>query len=304
MEEKILVSTIIPTYKRADTLPRAINSVLSQTHKNIEVIIVDDNNPSTNDRIKVEQLMIKYEHDNRVIYVKHEKNMNGSVARNTGILVAKGKYICFLDDDNYFYENKIKKQVQYLENNPNYSAVYCGLDYKKMNIIPTKKGNLMYEQFKGTNIIDTNMIMMCKDVAVSIGGWDERLKRNQDTAFMVRYFEKGYEIGVISEALAYIDLSDRINVASPENNERNFDHFFKYYQSQLKELELEKKGAIKDIYSFRYRGVFYSYIKHKKFGLALKLYLKMMKKSPFLFNIYLLQGFYKKTRGKDLFEIQ
>ena len=65
------VSVVIPTFKRVDTLDRAVESVLKQTYSNIEIIVVDDNNPDTEGRIAAETLMKKYEHAPLVHYVKH-----------------------------------------------------------------------------------------------------------------------------------------------------------------------------------------------------------------------------------------
>ena len=106
MEEK--VSVIIPTYNRAESLKRAIDSVLNQTYKNVEIIVVDDNNPNTTYREENEKSIKKYYGENeKVKYIKHPENKNGAAARNTGIRNATGKYITFLDDDDYFMNNRI-----------------------------------------------------------------------------------------------------------------------------------------------------------------------------------------------------
>ena len=84
MKEK-MVSVIIPTYKRADYLTRAIDSVLNQTYNNIEIIVVDDNNSNSTDRKNTESIMQKYNENSKIKYIKHSKNMNGSAARNTGV---------------------------------------------------------------------------------------------------------------------------------------------------------------------------------------------------------------------------
>lgn len=304
MKENPLVSTIIPTYKRADMLPRAIESVLNQTYNNIEIIIVDDNIPDTNERQNVEEMIEEYKEYQNIIYIQHDKNKNGSAARNTGIKYANGKYICFLDDDNYFYPEKIQKQVRYLMDHPEYKAAYCGLRYHDKEIKPYRVGDLTYEQFLGNHIIDTNMIIIEKTVAIQIGGWDERLKRNQDVAFILRYFKMGYKIGLVKEVLAFIDLADRSNVAEPRKNEKNFDDFFKYYSEQLSECEQKFKSAKKKIYSFRYRGVFLNYLKNKDIIGAVRLYFKMMAKAPLFFNWYLLIGFFKKIQHKSLNRIE
>ena len=157
-----MVSVIIPTYKRSDMLPRAIASVLNQSYANIEAVVVDDNNPDTEYRKHTEILMMQYEFDKRVKYVKHSKNFNGSVARNTGIKNSDGEIVAFLDDDDTFYPEKIEKQVEYLLQHPKYRAVYCGWDRAGDIVIPNDEGNLSYNILSGDHIIYTNAIMMWK----------------------------------------------------------------------------------------------------------------------------------------------
>ena len=110
-----LVSVVIPTYKRPTDLKRAVDSVLNQDYKNIEIIVVDDNNAGTSERAETETLMEQYAENTKVKYLKHDKNRNGSAARNTGWKSAKGKYITYLDDDDEISKSKIKKQVECLE---------------------------------------------------------------------------------------------------------------------------------------------------------------------------------------------
>ncbi|WP_170875329.1 glycosyltransferase family 2 protein [Virgibacillus pantothenticus] len=300
MNNKPLVSTIIPTYKRADMLSRAIDSVLNQSYTNVEVIVVDDNDPASEHRNKTEQIMRKYQDNKKVKYIKHSKNYNGSVARNTGITNAEGFYVCFLDDDNYFYPAKLEKQVNYLTINKKYKAVYCGLKYKDKDVLYDKEGDLSYEQLMGTHIIDTNMIMIERLIAIKMGGWDERLKRNQDVSFMLRYFRLGYKIGVIKEILCFIDLSDRSNMGSPTQNERYIKQFLDLYKEDIAVCEQRIKNAKKNIYSFRFRGVLLFYIKNKDFKNAFKLYLDMFRFSPLVFNKYLFTGLLNKIKGKPL----
>lgn len=109
-----LVSVIIPTYNRPTYLRRCLESVLNQTYKNIEIFVVDDNNPETEARIETEKIMNEYVNGKNVTYLKHNFNKNGSAARNTGWKHSSGKYITFLDDDDEIDESKIQKQVECL----------------------------------------------------------------------------------------------------------------------------------------------------------------------------------------------
>ncbi len=92
-----LFSVIIPTYNRAHLLPRAIKSVLNQNCPEWELIVVDDGSEDN-----TRELVARYE-DKRVKYV-YQEHQERSTARNTGIEAAKGQYICFLDDDDYFLD--------------------------------------------------------------------------------------------------------------------------------------------------------------------------------------------------------
>lgn len=275
-----LVSIIIPTYKRAPMLKRAINSVLKQSYSNVEIIVVDDNNPDTAFRAETESIMTAFESNPKLKYIKHRENSNGSAARNTGIENSKGNYVGFLDDDNYFFKDKLFKQVTYLQMNPQYKAVYCGFEQKNKTKIPNQTGNLIYEQLSGENIIDTNTILMEKKIIENFDGWDVRLKRNQDVAFMIRYFETTNEIGVISEALVYYDLADRSNEANPKENEKNTELFLKYYNSSLEKLKETNPGVEKKVYAFRYRAIFFNYIKNIKILDAARVFFKMMNFAP------------------------
>ena len=106
------VSVVIPTYNRADVLPRAIDSALGQSVADIEVVVVDDG--STDD---TEALVADYE-DDRLRYVAHETNRGANVARNTGIEAADGEYIAFLDSDDEWKPTKLERQLERLEGEP------------------------------------------------------------------------------------------------------------------------------------------------------------------------------------------
>lgn len=107
-----LVSVIIPTYNSSETISECINSVLIQTYTNIEIVVIDDGSVDTTVDILSDFLV---NNENRIILLS-QKNSGPSVARNNGILHAKGDYIAFLDSDDAWYPEKIEKQVKlYLE---------------------------------------------------------------------------------------------------------------------------------------------------------------------------------------------
>lgn len=117
MESKELVSCIITTYNRPDLVTNAIESVLNQSYKNIELFIIDDHSS-----LPYEASIEKYIHLANVSYIKNGQNLKPSGSRNIGIELASGKYIAFLDDDDSWLPHKIERQVEILENNPQYLA--------------------------------------------------------------------------------------------------------------------------------------------------------------------------------------
>lgn len=104
-----LVSVIIPTYNRALMLKRAIESLIKQQYKNIEIIVVDDGSED-----ETEDIIVALD-DPRIQYIKSEGNNGVSFARNIGLRKASGEYIAFLDSDDVFFLNKIREQVDLLE---------------------------------------------------------------------------------------------------------------------------------------------------------------------------------------------
>lgn len=197
------VSVIIPTYNRASTLLRAVESVLQQTYSNIEVIVVDDGSTDNTSEI------ILSIQDDRVRYIKMEQNQGVSAARNLGVEYAEGKIIAFQDSDDVWKSDKLEKQMNYLAMNPNFSLVYCAF-YKHLKhhiyIVPNDlriEGDLEGDIFPWLlmrNSIGTPVILMYKECFVDIGGFDTALSSLEDWDLMIRFAEK-YMIGFVNEPL-------------------------------------------------------------------------------------------------------
>ena len=105
-----LVSAVIITYKRKpEIVKRALESVLSQTYRPLEIIVVDDSPCDYELRSQVRETVESFNEE--ICYIQHEKNCGACVARNTGLKRAHGKYIAFLDDDDEWVSDKIEKQI-------------------------------------------------------------------------------------------------------------------------------------------------------------------------------------------------
>jgi glycosyltransferase involved in cell wall biosynthesis len=125
-EQKPLVSIIMPTYNRADSIGSAIDSILRQRYKNWELLVID-NGPGDDIKNVVENYVKK---ESRVKYFKVAKSPNTGISDylNYGISISKGEYIARLDDDDeWCNDNKLVKQVEFLNNNNEYNIVGGGV---------------------------------------------------------------------------------------------------------------------------------------------------------------------------------
>lgn len=107
-----LVSVIMPSYNTASFIAESIQSVLAQSYKDWELIIVDDCSPDNTDEV-----VKPYLSDERIKYIKNEKNSGAAVSRNRALREAKGKWIAFLDSDDLWMPDKLKKQICFMEKN-------------------------------------------------------------------------------------------------------------------------------------------------------------------------------------------
>lgn len=124
-----LVSVIIPTYNRASFLEKSVQSVVSQTIKDIEIIVI--NNYSTDNTLDI----IRSFNDNRIKIINFKNGGVIAKSRNQGMMHATGKYIAFLDDDDLWCTDKLELQIKYLESHPEFGLVYSNA------VIIDEKGN-------------------------------------------------------------------------------------------------------------------------------------------------------------------
>lgn len=207
-----LVSIIITTYKGSNKLIRAIDSALNQSYRNVEVLVVDDNDPNSPGRAFTEELIEKYSVCENVHYVKHLHNLNGAVARNTGICNAKGGFIAFLDDDDYFLENRVEVCLKALEANTDCVAVYtdsmlmCKGEIVSRNVAkdrPVGKDVLLNQNLLGTG----SNLFLTRACCETVGGFDVRFLRYQDVEFIMRVLKIG-RMCAVNEVTVVKDIED------------------------------------------------------------------------------------------------
>ena len=216
-----LVSVIIPTYKRAEALGRAIRSVLYQTYDNIEILVVDDNEPNDENSKNVEKIINEI-NSKKVKLVRQKKHINGAAARNAGINAAKGEYITFLDDDDLYLPTKIEEQLNYLKK---LDSKIGGVSAKKI-FIEDGKINHVSEKWKFDSKqnykvlskqlnIQTCTLLLRRKCLDETGYFDENLKRHQEVQ-LNSFFTQKYGIKLLDKFLVIIDSTDVSNRPSYE----------------------------------------------------------------------------------------
>ena len=284
--DQLLVSCIITTYNRANLLSRAINSVLNQTYKLLECIVVDDASTDfTSEVVKA------YSNDPRLLYVRHKKNKHLSATRNTGIRSSQGGLIAFLDDDDEWLPDKIEKQVNcFVSASPNVGLVYCWFDvYRNTKVIGTRRpklrgyifDNLLVSQPLGNG----STLLVRREVIEHVGCFDESLKRGIDGDF-IRRVGQYYEIEVVQEVLVHYFVDHDGNPRITGTDRKSLLDGVKSHEIKLQKFSVElnskpylKSALLSEISLFYAKlGMINDCIEN--FGLAMKIH-------PFYRKVYM-----------------
>ena len=201
-----LISVIIPTYNSEKFISRTIKSVLKQTHKDWELIIVDDlSKDNTREILKVWQSK-----DDRIHLLLLDENSGGPAhPKNVGIENASGEYIAFLDHDDEWLPEKLERQINFFEdkNHKNYGLVTCDsaiivAGQKSEYVTPIyDESDQLINLLKGDFVHSCSSILIRRNVLDLIAGFDEKLKWSDDWDLYIRILASGHSIGVVSEKL-------------------------------------------------------------------------------------------------------
>lgn len=212
-----LISVVISTYKRDKELERAIKSIINQSYKNIEIIVVDDNGLNSEYQKKVESIVSGYSlYD--IKYIVNERNIGGALTRNKGINVAKGNYIAFLDDDDEYYKDKIEEQIKLFKENYKLALVYCYTEsYNEHN----KKIREYKYDYSGNCLIDamydciaaTSQWMCKKEALIKVGSFSD-VPSKQDSTVIIKLLNAGYEIDRVPKVLVRYNEHSKMRISS------------------------------------------------------------------------------------------
>ncbi|RLB20135.1 MAG: glycosyl transferase [Deltaproteobacteria bacterium] len=232
------VTVIIPTRNRAKLVKKAVTSVLNQTFEDLEVVVVDDASDDNTRQV------VKSFDDSRVNYIFLKRRSGPAGARNTGIKAARGRYIAFIDDDDEWMAEKLKKQIMKFEMcDRGVGLIYCGYYNMYKDLIVEKKA----PQFRGEVFqtalrscpIGSPTPLIRKECFIAVGMFDENLPACEDWDLWIR-ISRCYQFDFVPEFLAIryvhgVQLSTDLKrtIAARENILKKYYHELKKHREIL-----------------------------------------------------------------------
>jgi glycosyltransferase involved in cell wall biosynthesis len=278
------VSVIIPTYNRANLLPRAINSVLNQTYRDFELIIIDDGSTDNTQEI-VKEFQKK---DDRIKYLW--KRNSGCVAStlNFGIPHCKGLYITFCASDDQWDPTYLEKQISLFDNSKNVDVVSTNVlivdsQGRKLTEISkprTTNNDSLIEIGLRNNYLFGNMVIK-KTVLNEVGLWDDNLKIREDFDLWMRIAKKNFNFRFIYEPLFIVtihpnQISNSVDILERIKIE---NYLFKKHKALY-----DKYPKARSVY-FRHLSTMYALLNNK--SQALKNLFLAIKSAPFYLRNYI-----------------
>lgn len=283
-----LVSVVVATYKREAELKNALESLAKQTYPNMEIVLVDDNgNDEWNSKVSetVEVFRNRYPKI-KLECIVNNSNQGSSKTRNIGIHSANGDYITFLDDDDIYLPDKIRKQVEFMETNQcDYSItdlILYNKDDKKINrrirsyIKETTVESLRLYHLK-YHMTGTDTIMFKKEYLIQIGGFAP-IDVGDEFYLMQRAIEEGGKFGYLPgcEIKAYVHTGDG-GLSSGDGKIKGENALYEYKKTFFNQLEA---GDIRYIKMRHYAVIAYAELRRKNYVKFISNALKSFFASP------------------------
>lgn len=287
----VLVSVIVPTFRQSELLHKAVNSLISQTYKHLEIIIIDDNDDETlkaGNRKYFEDL-----NDERLVYISNSENIGSAKSRNKGLSIANGEYVTFLDDDDFYSPDKI--EIQLLETIKNgYKVSICNLALlgNDGNVIDIRKrryfknGEPLLTMHLKYHLTGTGSFMAETGFARKIGGFQDS-DLGDDFMFMLKAIEHTNKIGHVDSDGVFCTIHNLLGLSAYPNKlktERSVMTVKSAYFDRLKR---------KDIRFIKMRHYAVLAVTYKKGGKYFKCFFNGIKSF-----VYSPAGFFKLYFGK------
>lgn len=265
-----LVSVIIATYRRKESLEKAIVSITEQTYSNIEIIVVDDNaDKEWNEYVGQIIARCKCNTSLSIIYIKNEQNKGSAETRNVGIEYAAGEFITFLDDDDIYLPRKIQEQLSFMiERELDYSITdlnlynenNCIIDKRNRKYIKNTDPNVLFRYHLMYHLTGTDTLMFKTSYIKSFGGFSQVNVGDEFYLMEKAIINKG-KFGYLSrcDVKAYIH-SSTAGLSSGDSKREGENRLYNHKKSYFEQLDMSDIRYI----NMRHHAVLaFSYLREK-----------------------------------------
>ncbi len=225
--QNVSFSIIMPTFNRADIICRAIDSVLSQTYKNFELIIVDDG--STDGTAELIAERYKDEISNGMVRYIYQDNAGVCCARNTGLAHAIKDWIAYLDSDNILFDCFLETFVRHIDKGT-HRCMYAQRILYNNGMIDGRSFDL--QKLLRGNYIDLGVFVHRHDLYKELGGFDENLTRLVDWDLIIKYARQYRPLYISQPVFLYNNLNDHVRISNSANYEKNYSYIRAKYSDK------------------------------------------------------------------------
>jgi glycosyltransferase involved in cell wall biosynthesis len=240
-----LVSVVIPAFNAAETVARAITSVLEQNYRPLELIVVDD--ASTDGTAEVVQSFISQ----GVQLIRLSITHGAAGARNAAIFQAKGKYLAFLDSDDAWLPDKLKVQVDMMEDDDDLRILTCDtlciygddkISRRCHEVLPPVGGKTAWKTLLAYMFIPTSSVLVRRQDLIELGGFDPKLVVGEDLDLWIRLALKG-KVGIAHQLLVHKYERPNSLMNSSKDGEVKFvlpmiENYLQMYEHRLSRNEI------------------------------------------------------------------
>ncbi len=276
-----LVTVLMPLYNGEKYIEETMKSILFQSYKNFELLIIDDG--STDNSIN----KIKMFSDKRINFIKNNNNIGQTKTLNKGIRLAKGKYIARIDQDDVNHKERLDLQVKYLEENPEIALIGTSInfiDHKGEHLINREsiKGHTqIINYFCVDNQIPHSSAIFRRNIAIQLNGYSENYKICQDFEFWIR-LAKHFKIDNLKETLVSIRIHDSQSLKNRKTKKNHFIEIINSHKYLLNNHILNYNSKI--LVSFKI--LIYSFLLDNTIKGILSIFLFIFKNIRIIINKY------------------
>ena len=273
------VSVVVATYKRDAELKKALESLASQSMKNFEIVLVDDNGDTKwNEQVSNIVSEFKEKHPDVILqYIVNSPNQGSAKTRNIGISTAKAEFVTFLDDDDIYLADKLSRQVEFMKAKEcDYSVTDLFLysdgdkliDKRIRNYIEDTSPKALFEYHLKYHITGTDTMMFKKEYLNEIGGFAP-IDVGDEFYLMQRAIEGGGKFGYLEgcDIKAYVHTGETAGVSSGEGKIKGENDLFEYKKQYFSNL---KPKTIRYIKARHYAVLAFAEMRRKNYGAFFK----------------------------------